>query len=304
MSKPIEAPDNPRVLVVDDNENFVKSLVLQFERASIRAEGISDPAKVLAWTTSQRFSHFDIIFLDMRLGITKDGRSLAAADLLMHIMTYYPTAKVVVFTQKEVSVEECVSCIRFGALGFIPKVSTIDHFILIANVYRKLADEGQTYEERIRSLWVDVNDRNNPTKGRHLEMLMTNIFNSMPGFRVISNNAVSLSGEIDLTVENLGRHDFWQRINSYHLLIECKNVNASSEKKIFHVLARKVAAKASCNIGILVSWSGVSKGFRDLREAEPGLRIFALDHNDLSELVRLTPEARELYLRTVFGPQL
>src|ERR1044071_4979351 len=129
-----------------------------------------------------------MIFLDMRLGDTKLGAPISASDLLLHIMTYCPTAKAVVFTQKTISVEECTRCIQFGALGFIPKMSSIDHFVLVANVYRRLGDKGQTYEERIKSLWVELNKPKNPAKGRHLEMLTTNIFNSIPGFRVISNN--------------------------------------------------------------------------------------------------------------------
>jgi ActR/RegA family two-component response regulator len=305
MLKPTAASDNPRVLVVDDNANWVRSLVIQFARASIKAEGVNDPAKVLGWTKPQQFSDFDTIFLDMRLGLTEDGSPISAADLLLHIMTYCPTAKVVVFTQKEVSVEECVRCIQFGALGFIPKMSKIDHFVLVANVYRKLADDGQAYEERIGALWVELNKQENPAKGRHLEMLTTNLLNSITGFRVISNNTLAFSGEIDLTVENLCKHDFWQILKSYHLLVECKNLKGTAQQEVFNVLARKVAGKVGCKVGILVSWNGVSKGFRQLQgaEADP-VKIFTLDRSDLEQLVRRTPDARELYLRNTFERQL
>jgi ActR/RegA family two-component response regulator len=293
-----------KVLVVDDNDGFVKALVKRLARNGIQAEGVSEPSKVLAWTRAQKFGEFDIIFLDMRLGFTKVGRPLSAADLLLHVMTYCPTARAVVFTQEDVSVEECTRCIQFGALGFIPKMSTIDHFVLVANVYRKLADKSQTYEERIRALWAELSKQVNPAKGRHLEMLATNLFNSISGFRVISNNALGFAGESDLVIENLSKHRFWKTIKSYHILIECKNLKTTAEINVLHILARKVTKKAACKVGILISWSGVSSGFRTLQAAESDVTIFTLDRNDLLELIRRKPEDREPYLRGAFERQL
>ena len=287
-----------RVLVVDDDATWVETLVDLFEHESIKAEGVSDPAILFNWTTPERFANFDMIFLDMRLGPSKSGATIAAADVLLHMMTYCPTAKAVVFTQEVITVEECVRCIQLGALGFVPKMLDIDHFVLVANVYRNLGDEDQALEERIRSLWLTLEKQVTLAKGRHLEMLITNIFHSIPGFKVVTSNSMILSGEIDLIVENLCDHEFWRTIDSFHIVVECKNQKSVAEKKVFNVLVQKVEGKAGCNVGILVSWAGVSKGFRDMQKAQSGkVKIFALDQNDLHELIRRTPEAREHYLR-------
>lgn len=305
QSRHTSSPAYLRVLVVDDDATWVETLVERFKRESIEAEGVSKPSTVFNWTTPGKFLNFDMIFLDMRLGPSKSGDPISAADVLLHIKTYCPTAKAVVFTQKELTVEECVRCIQLGALGFIPKMSAIDQFVLVANVYGKLGDEEEALEERIHSLWVKLEKEGDPAKGRHLEMLTTNLFNSIPGFKVITNNSMILPGEIDLVVENGGDHQFWKTIESFHIVVECKNQKAAAEKEIFNVLAQKVAAKGMCNVGILVSWSGVSNGFREMQRAESGkFKIFALDRVHLHELVRRNPDAREANLRAALESQV
>jgi hypothetical protein len=307
-SMPMKHPatlDPLKVLVVDDNEAWVETLVDLFENASIKADGISDPSTLFSWTAPEKFANFDMIFLDMRLGSSKTGAAISAADVLLHIMTYSPTAKAVVFTQEVITVEECVRCIQLGALGFVPKMLDIHHFVLVANVYRNLGDDAAALEERIRSLWLTLEKDVEATKGRYLEMLITNLFHSIPGFRVVSNNSLVLTGEIDLVIENLCPHEFWKTIDSYHIVVECKNRKSVSEKEVFNVLTQKVVSKALCNIGILVSWTGVSSGIREMQRAQSGnVKIFTLDRDDLHELVRRIPENRESYLRGVFERQL
>lgn len=300
-------PDSSlNVLVVDDDATWVETLVAQFRHKSIRAKGVSAPTELLKWTTSDRFTDVDMIFLDMRLGISKAGVPITAAEVLLHLMTYSPTAKVVVFTQEEITVSECVRCIQLGALGIIPKTSDVDHLILVAKVYRHVGDEQKAQEERIRSLWAKLEDRDDSAKGRQLEMLMINIFNSIDGFNVIAHNREILAGELDLVVENRGKDQFWTELNSFHFVIECKNESSATEKKAFNVLAQKVIAKQGCTVGILVSMAGVSSGFRDLQTAGAGLvaKIFQLGHPDLSELVRRSASGREDYLRRVLSRQL
>jgi CheY-like chemotaxis protein len=304
-SQPFTQPSALRVLVVDDNATWVRSLVAMFKREQISATGVSTPSDLFGWTSQANFRDFDMIFLDMRLGPTKHGGALSAADVLLHIMTYCPAAKAVIFTQSDVTVEECVRCIRLGALGFIPKVSQVEEFLLVASVYGNLGDESQAMEERISSLWTMLHGENNPAKGRHLEMLTTNLFNSIPGFRVISNNSLAFSGELDIIVENSGTHQFWTRIDSFHLILECKNRQDAAEKEVFNVISQKVAGKNACNVGIVISWSGVSSGFRQLQSAGPSSqKIFYLDRANLQELVRKDRDSRELYLRSIFENQL
>jgi ActR/RegA family two-component response regulator len=301
-------PDSSlKVLVVDDDATWVETLVAQFKHRSIGAEGVSAPTEMFKWTTSDRFTDVDMIFLDMRLGISRVGVAITAAEVLLHLMTYSPSAKVVVFTQEEITVDECVRCIQLGALGIIPKTSDVDHLILVARVYRHVGDEQKAREQRIRSLWAKLEeDRDDPAKGRQLEMLMINMFNSIDGFDVVSHNREILAGELDLVVENRGKDQFWTQLNSFHFVVECKNESSPTEKKEFNVLSQKVHAKQGCTVGILVSMAGVSSGFRDLQTAgtNPVTKIFHLAHPDLLELVRRPASGREEYLRRVFSGQL
>jgi ActR/RegA family two-component response regulator len=304
MQKQTSDSNNLKVLVVDDDWSSVETLVHRLKERAIEAEGINDPAKLFGWTRPERFAGFDIIFLDMHLGSSSFGRATSAADAILHIMTYCPTAKAIVFTHKDVTVEEFVRCIQLGALGFIPKTYDIDQFVLAANVYRQLGDEKRALEERIRSLWVMLEEPGNPAKGRHLEMLTTNLFNSIPGFKVVGNNSATIQGEIDLVVENLCDHQYWRNLNCLHLVVECKNQKAPIEKKAFHNLAEKVIGKVMCEVGILVSWSGFSSGFRALQSAQAArVKIYRLDHEHLYELVRRNADTREAYLRTILEVQ-
>jgi ActR/RegA family two-component response regulator/Holliday junction resolvase-like predicted endonuclease len=292
------------VLIVDDDDVWVQTLEALFKQNSIQSEGISDPGSIFSWTNPSRFQNFDMIFLDMRLGPSKFGGAISAGDVLLHILTYCPTAKAVVFTQQDVTVEECVRCIQIGALGFIPKMSGIADFVLVANVYGTLGDATQAVEERIRSLWAMLEGKASIAKGRHLEMLATNLFNSISGFKVIAHNSQIMQGELDLVVENTGEHAFWKTLNSLHVIVECKNEKITSEKEVFNILAQKVIGKSMCEAGILVSWSGVTSGFRQMQTAEAGrVKIFVLDKMQLLGLIKQKPAARESFLRNALQSQ-
>lgn len=138
-------------------------------------------------------------------------------------------------------------------------------------------------------------------------MLTINLFNASTGFKVVDFNAQRIAGEIDVVVENGCQQQFWKELNSFHLIAECKNEGTSSEKEYFNVLAQKVKTKASCCVGIMVSWAGVSKGFKTLQQAandHDGVKIFALAQPDLRQLVKKNADDREVYLRSVFSRQL
>src|SRR6185295_16443824 len=72
---------NLSVLVVDDDKNWVDTLVARFEDRSIRAHGISQPGEIVSLARSNQVVTFDMIFLDMRLGISKAGVPITAAEI-------------------------------------------------------------------------------------------------------------------------------------------------------------------------------------------------------------------------------
>jgi ActR/RegA family two-component response regulator len=292
------------VLVVDDNENFVETMVADFQHHSVIAEGISDPAELFRRIRNGGCAKFDMIFLDMRLGFD-NGRPITAQNALLHLMTYEPRAHALVFTQEGITVDECVRCVQLGSLGIVPKSSSIDDFILAAQFYPHIGDIRRSRESMIGNLWDKLMDDNDPMKGRYLEMLSINLFNSIPGFHVITTNRLISAGEIDVVVENGGDHQFWRELRSFHLVIECKNTGAAAQRNVFNILSEKVRARDLCNTGILISWKGISSGFRQLQTAGRSdvPRIFALDREHLQEMVR-RPAQREEYLRHTFGTQL
>jgi ActR/RegA family two-component response regulator/Holliday junction resolvase-like predicted endonuclease len=296
-----------RVVVIDDDPIFVDTLVEQFGQCNVEALGVKNPVDLLRSTKQAPYEKYDMIFLDMRLGKSGSGQPIMAADILLHLMTYASESKVVVFSQDDISAAECVRCIRLGALGIIPKLSDVGHYVLIGKAYRDIGDEVKARQERIVSLWGELHQPTVTTKGQYLEMLLVNLFNSINGMKVVHYNKKMTAGEIDILVENTGTHQFWKMLDSLFLVVECKNRDSRSQTSDYNVLDGKVRGKHDCNVGIMVAWNGVTSGFKQLQQAKPAAnkeRIYVLNKDNLFELVSRSPENREAYLREIFSGQL
>ena len=295
----------PHVLVVDDDASFVSSLVRAFKLHDVDATGCSEPAKVLGWQAREHFA-FDLILLDMRLGRLEDGTSLSALKLLPHLMTYAPSSKVVVFSQEDMTVEEALRCVELGALTVVPKGSQFGELCRVAEVYERLGDRGQTREELIRVLWDDIKTLASPLSGKRLEMLVINIFESMPTFRVVGNNVRTSAGNIDVLVENQNVHPFWDGLVSTHLVVECKNRKRPPGPAELNQLKDLVKSRRLCGAGILVSTSAFSGSFdrrRDEIQETSGLHLFGVGLNHLERMVETPFDEREAYLRSVLEAQ-
>lgn len=299
-------PEPLRVLVVDDHAEFVEALVSVFEASNVRATGCSKPWQILSWSKRDEFD-FDLILLDMRLGPSPSGDELHAHKLLPHLMTYAPSSKVVVFSQHDITVKECLRSIELGALTVVPKsVSRIEELCLVGEVYRQIGDAAQTQQELISLLWDDVNSSITGREER-LEMLVINLFTSMPTFKVIGHNVKTAVGEIDVLVENGNRHPFWQTLASLHLVIECKHLKHPPKPDVFSQLAALVKSQGDYSkTGIVVSMSGFTGTFRrrqnDLRRVD-GTNLLGLGVEHLERLVTLRFDEREQYLRSVLQRQ-
>lgn len=299
-------PRKLRVLVVDDYPEFVDALVAAFAASNVHATGCSKPWEILKWSKRDEFD-FDLILLDMRLGPSPNGEELHAHKLLPHLMTYAPFSKVVVFSQHDITVKECLRCIELGALTVVPKsVSRIEELCLVAEVYRRIGDATQVQQELIDVLWEDVNSS---MKGREerLEMLVINLFNSMPTFKVIGHNVETRAGEIDVLIETDNRHPFWQALASLHLVVECKHLRRPPEPGVFSQLAAVVKTQGNLsNTGVVVSMSGFTGTFRgrqnDVRSTD-GINLLGLGREHLERLVSLRFDQREEYLRSVLERQ-
>jgi CheY-like chemotaxis protein len=296
------------VLVVDDDAFFVEALVSAFEAAQIRATGCSDPAQVMKWSKRDDFA-FDLILLDMRLGPASGGQpDLHATMLLPHLMTYAPSAKVVIFSQHNVTVKECIACISLGALTVVPKsVSRVEELCLIGEVYDELGSAERAQQDLLEVLWDDLSRDGGDPKGERLEMLVINIFKSMPTFAVIGHDVPAGIGKIDVLVQNRNRHEFWRLLESFELVIECKNERRPPEPDVFSQVATLVKTRgAKSKTGIVVSMSNFTGTFQNHQNASKTLHdvnLLGLGREHLERVVGLRPDEREAYLRSVLQRQ-
>ena len=223
-------------------------------------------------------------------------------QLLPHLMTYASRSKVVVITETKQYFAEALRCLELGALTVVPKVTQRDELYGLVSVFSRLGDPSSSREELIGVLWDGLDDDRG---GRRLEMLVINLFESMPTFRVISNNVDSGAGNVDVLVENNSQHNFWNGL-SLHVAVECKNHARSPEPQDFNQLRAVVKSRQACNTGILVSMSPFTSGFRRLQSEAQGtddLHIFGLGAEHLERLVDTPYDEREGRLREIFEPQ-
>jgi ActR/RegA family two-component response regulator len=297
-----------RVLVVDDNETFVSSLVAALRANDILATGCSEPWEVLSWRKKEDLA-FDLILLDMRLGLSPNGEVLNAMKLLPHLMTYAPSSKVVTFSQQDITVEECIRCVQLGALTVVPKSTDVNELSLVTQVYQDIGDQRQTREQLIQVLWEHVTGPKDPRSGQHLEMLVINLFDSMPTFRVVGHNLETNVGEIDVLVENVNESPFWRTLNSVQLVVECRNRGRSAAPADFDHLKELVKTRgAFSRTGILIAMAPVSSNFRrrqsEVRSADSeGINIFRLDRGHLETLIATSFDERADYLQDAFERQ-
>lgn len=291
----------PRILLVDDSRTYVKTVIDEFERHGVGVTGCSKPAEVLGWYTRSRFD-YDLILVDLDLGDWGDGSRLTAMHLLPHLRTYAPEAKVIVITEAKQFFAQAIRCLELGALAVVPKVTAEDELYGLVSVYGRLGDPFSSREELIGVLWDGLGD---DRRGRRLEMLVMNLFESMPTFRVIGNNLRSAAGSVDVLVENNSPHKFWSGL-SLHMAIECKNHRRAPDPQDFHQLKAAVGGRRQCNTGILVSTSPFTAGFRQLQnEAQQvdDLNLFGLDSDHLAHLVETPYGERETCLREILERQ-
>jgi ActR/RegA family two-component response regulator len=293
-----------QILVIDDDARYVRRLVQAFERKGMRGVGCDNPVEVLGWRSREKFD-YDLIMLDMRLGEKPDGAPLNALEVLPHLKTYAPSAKVLIVTIADLGVGEILRCIELGAEGVFPKGAEFDELCVLAEVHQRLGDPRETRQELIEVLWESVNSPDGDPNGQRLEMLVMNLFESMPTFRVVDNNVSTRAGTMDVLVENKNQHQFWEELGSLYLAIECKNHRRPPEPQHFNQLKEVVRSRLSCNVGILFSMSSFTESFRQRQgEAEgDGVHIFGIAADDLGRLIETRFDEREEYLRGVLERQ-
>jgi len=152
------------VLIVDDEANIRKTLMICLESLGHRAVAVGNPRDALA-EAGRRV--FDLAFVDLRLG-TEDGM-----DLIPGLLRACPRLSIVIITAYA-SIATAVEAVRRGAADYIPKPFTPDQVELAvkrAAAVRTMENRIAELQEDLKRLHPDINfDSRNPEMRRVIDL--------------------------------------------------------------------------------------------------------------------------------------
>jgi DNA-binding NtrC family response regulator len=128
-----------RVLIVDDEKEFMETLVNRLQKREIDAHGVASGEAALEMMKKKLF---DVVILDIRMPGGMDG--LAALREMKHIQ---PLAEVILLTG-HATVESSIEGMKLGAFDFLIKpVQLEDLIVKMAQAFEKKG----AHEQKIRS---------------------------------------------------------------------------------------------------------------------------------------------------------
>jgi len=127
--------ENLRVLVVDDEADFLETIVLRLQRRKIDATGVDGGKKALEIVENERF---DVVVLDVLMP------GLDGIETLKLLKKRKPFIEVIILTGHG-SVESGIQGMQFGAFDYIMKPTDLDELLeKIQQAYeRKRIHEGR-----------------------------------------------------------------------------------------------------------------------------------------------------------------
>ncbi len=130
--------DSFRVLVVDDEQDFLETLVNRLNRRNMVATGVLSGEKALEEVKKRLF---DVILLDIKMPGGMDG-----IEALREIKKIQPLAEVILLTG-HASVETSIEGMKLGAFDYLLKpIKLEDLMIKLAEAFEKK----DTHEQKIR----------------------------------------------------------------------------------------------------------------------------------------------------------
>lgn len=130
--------DSFRVLVVDDEQDFLETLVNRLNRRNMVATGVLSGEKALEEVSNRLF---DVILLDIKMPGGMDG-----IEALREIKKIQPLAEVILLTG-HASVETSIEGMKLGAYDYLLKpIKLEDLMIKLAEAFEKK----DTHEQKIR----------------------------------------------------------------------------------------------------------------------------------------------------------
>src|SRR5215469_6150065 len=138
MAETTVAEDTARILLIDDEQNILRTFRYCLEDAGHRVATATDPEQ--AEEVVQR-DVFDLCFLDLRLGET------SGLDLLPKLRQYAPWMRVVIVTAHS-SIDSALHALRAGAVDYLVKPCSPEQLRMTATKQIR----ARRLEQRLESL--------------------------------------------------------------------------------------------------------------------------------------------------------
>jgi two-component system, OmpR family, response regulator len=130
-----------RVLIVDDELDFLETIVKRLKRRKVDATGIDSGIKALELLEKE---HFDVVILDVRMP------GMDGIETLKEMKRKRPLLEVIMLTG-HASVESGVQGMQYGAFDYVMKPADIDDLLeRIHEAYERKA----LHEEKVRETKV------------------------------------------------------------------------------------------------------------------------------------------------------
>jgi DNA-binding NtrC family response regulator len=138
-----------KVLVVDDETDFLKTLVNRLLRRNLEVSGVSSGEEALELLEND---HFDVVILDVKMP------GMDGVDVLREMKRKWPLMEVIMLTG-HASVESGIEGMKRGAFDYIMKPTDIDDLM---DKMRKAFEKKSNHEEKIRQ--AKIKEMKNPVE--------------------------------------------------------------------------------------------------------------------------------------------
>ena len=136
---------DPRVLMVDDNEDFLTASIARLEVREVSVCGAVRGDEAVALARERRF---DVIVLDLAMP------GMDGVEVLMEIKRLQPFVQVIMLTGHG-TIEAAMDCGRYDAFKFLTKPCDIGQLIIVIKDAhgKKRADQKKAYNEEVERLF-------------------------------------------------------------------------------------------------------------------------------------------------------
>jgi two-component system, OmpR family, response regulator len=132
-----------RVLVIDDELDFLETIVKRFKRRKIRADGVASGEEALALLERE---HFDVAILDVRMP------GMDGIETLKEIKKKRPLLEVILLTG-HASVESGMQGMQLGAFDYVMKPAEFDELL---EKVQQAYERKSLHEDKIRETKIIV----------------------------------------------------------------------------------------------------------------------------------------------------